>query len=358
MTNLQRNHGLRMAFAVAFGLTFEILRGAVLPPLGPVIALQLLALPGPPPGKKLIITLMGIIGLSSLLAYAVAALTVNDNLMYAVGVGLLYLWGFWLAVRPRTAMAGSLFLTMSIVVTALAAASTTVAILLVFQLLISVAFGLLLIFLAHCLFPHRAPPAARTNTNPVRDPRVPPDVRALLATLIILPIHLWLTADGIAAMVILITAATMLRQPGLTQSATYGITYAAGNLLGGLLAALSVLLVNTQDNIAVLITILTAGALVMAYQLQRSQTLAQILLPASPPTHSCSAWFFLRCRSPTTSPTSPASPKSSPPPSTHSAPPASPHRFVGGCCDDGRRLRDLKGRSKSIMHVRYEEWPR
>lgn len=267
-----------MAFAVAFGLSFEILRGAVLPPLGPVIALQLLALPGPPPGKKLIITLIGIIGISSLLAYAVAALTVNNSLLYAAGVGLLYLWGFWLAVRPRTAMAGSLFLTMSIVVTAMAAASTSVAVLLVAELLVSVVFGLLLVFLAHSLFPHHAP-ARGPATSPVRDPRVPPDVRALLATLIILPIHLWLTSDGVASMVILITIATMLRQPGLTQSASHGVNYATGNLLGGLLAAGSFFVITLQDNLATLITVITASALILANEYKRSANLARILLP-------------------------------------------------------------------------------
>ena len=50
----RRNHGLRLAFAVALGLVFEILRGALVPPLAAVIALQLLALPGSRPTAKMV----------------------------------------------------------------------------------------------------------------------------------------------------------------------------------------------------------------------------------------------------------------------------------------------------------------
>src|SRR5689334_19218921 len=90
----RRNHGLRLAFAVALGLVFEILRGALVPPLAAVIALQLLALPGPRPTAKMVLGFFVVIAATSLFAYGVSAVTANRMLPYAVGVGLIYLWGF------------------------------------------------------------------------------------------------------------------------------------------------------------------------------------------------------------------------------------------------------------------------
>ena len=44
-----RNLALRLAFAVTFGMTLEVLRDAALPPLAAVVALQLIAASGQPP---------------------------------------------------------------------------------------------------------------------------------------------------------------------------------------------------------------------------------------------------------------------------------------------------------------------
>src|SRR3546814_5413733 len=62
----RRNHGLRLTLAVALGLVFEILRGALVPPLAAVIALQLLALSGPRPTAKTVVGLFVIIAGASL----------------------------------------------------------------------------------------------------------------------------------------------------------------------------------------------------------------------------------------------------------------------------------------------------
>src|SRR3954469_6023669 len=189
----RRNHGLRLAFAVALGLVFEILRGALVPPLAAVIALQLLALPGPRPTAKMVMGFFMVSTGASLFAYGVSALTADYTLLYAVGVGLIYLWGFALAAQPKTAAVGTMMLTMGIVVTTMAAVSTDLAGLLVAEVLISVAFGIALVFLAHAVFPQRAPTAGAVA---VAGPIVGVGARAMVATLIILPLHLALTADG------------------------------------------------------------------------------------------------------------------------------------------------------------------
>jgi hypothetical protein len=272
----RRNHGLRLAFAVALGLVFEILRGALVPPLAAVIALQLLALPGPRPTAKMVVGFFMVVTGASLFAYGVSALTTDYVLLYAVGVGLTYLWGFSLAAQPKTAAVGTMMLTMGIVVTSMAAVSTDLAGFLVAEVLISVAFGIALVFLAHAVFPQRA----ATASNAVEaGPIVGVDARAMVATLIILPLHLALTAEGFAAIVVLLTVATMLRQVRIERAAGYAASFAAGNLLGGLLASAAVMVVSLHDTIPVLAAVVAASALLIAWRIERVPALAHVLLP-------------------------------------------------------------------------------
>ncbi|MGR0186967.1 hypothetical protein [Azospirillum aestuarii] len=280
----RRNHGLRLAFAVALGLVFEILRGALVPPLAAVIALQLLALPGPRPTAKMVVGLFVVISGASLFAYGVSVLTADRILPYALGIGLIYLWGFALAVQPKTAAVGTMTLTMGIVVTTLAAVSTDLAAVLVAELLLSVAFGIALVFLAHAIFPQRAQIAGAAAAAAVAAAAeagalVEVTSRAMVAALIILPLHLLLAADGLAAMVVLLTVATMLRQVRIEQAARYAMTFAAGNLLGGLLAAAAVEVVSLHATIPVLATNVVAAALLIAWWVERVPTFAHVLLP-------------------------------------------------------------------------------
>jgi Protein of unknown function (DUF2955)/Fusaric acid resistance protein-like len=279
-SSIRRHHGLRIAAAVAVGLVFEILRGAMLPPLAPVIALQLLAMPGPAPAGKRVAGLLVVVVAASLSAYAVAGLTAGAAVPYAVGVGLIYLWGFALACGPKTAAAGAMFLTIGIVVSALSAASTDVTLLLLRELLLSVCIGIVLVYLAHASFPYRSSAAGGAKpAAPVPIGRLPPGLRAILATVIMLPLHFYLTTDGLAAFVVLLTVATMLRQPRLEQVTRYGIGFAAGNLMGGMLAALAVFLVSLHDDVLVLVAVAAASVLFMAWQLERRPALAPVLLP-------------------------------------------------------------------------------
>lgn len=275
-----QNRALRMALAVTLGLVVESLRGAMLPPLAPVIAIQLLAVAPRPPGARLVFVMLAVTGGAALLAYLVAFLTTDYAGLYAIGVGLLYLWGFYLAFRPATAMIGSLALTMSIVVTTMAAASTTVALVLVVELALSVAVGFALVFLAHAVFPHRGLPAqAAARSNADRPPPIEPLPRALLGACILLPLHLYLTADGVAAMVVLLTTATMLRQPGLAESLRYGLAFAAGNAAGASLAALNALLLSLYNPPIFLVAMTAASALLLASQVVRGRRHAAIFLP-------------------------------------------------------------------------------
>ena len=148
----RRNHGLRLAFAVALGLVFEILRGALVPPLAAVIALQLLALPGPRPTAKMVVGFFVVIGRVAVRLWRVGA----DG-----GLDTPLRRGCWadLPVGVRSCRAaedrrgGSDDADDGHRGHDHGGPSTALAGVLVAELLISVAFGIALMFLAHALFP-------------------------------------------------------------------------------------------------------------------------------------------------------------------------------------------------------------
>ncbi len=274
-----KNWALRLAFAVTLGLVFEVLRGAPLPMLAPILALQIMAASRVPPGRRMIIVLVGAAAATSAVAYAVSILTVEDPGMYAIGVGLLYLWGFAMAFRKGTAVIGVLSITMTVVVTGLASESTGLAYTVVVALVISIAASFILVYLAYCLFPNRAPPPAPPKPKDDQHSRLPVALRALIATLVILPAHLYLNADGVASMVTLLTMATMLRQPGIAQSTNYCIAFVIGNGLGGLVASVTALMVTLQPDGLLLIAVTAAASLFLSWLMVRTPTWTPIILP-------------------------------------------------------------------------------
>ncbi len=74
----------------------------------------------------------------------------------------------------------------------------------------------------------------------------------------LLPLHLWLTAGGVPAFVVLMTTATMLRQPGLAESLRFSVTSVIGNALGGAAAAAAAVLTALHDEPAVAVALTAA----------------------------------------------------------------------------------------------------
>ena len=124
----------------------------------------------------------------------------------------------------------------------------------------------------------KAPPA-RKAAPPEDTATLPLVLHALLATIVILPAHVYLNAEGVASMVVLLTMATMLRQPGIAQSTRYCVAIMAGNALGAALAAAAVLLVTVQDHAAVMISVTAAGALFLSWQITRGGRWVPVILP-------------------------------------------------------------------------------
>jgi hypothetical protein len=275
-----RRRALRLAVAVTIGLAVETLRGGALPMLPPIIALQLLAASeAPPSGKMVAVLLMTATG-SVGLAFLVASVAISVPGLYAISVGLLYLWAFALVFTPGLRPIGTLTVTMTVVMTTMVAVSSGVAFGLLEELILSVIEGLLLVVLAHAIFPH---PVGREASRP---PAPSGEVsglsvttRAVLATVVMMPLQLYLTSDGVAAMVILLTTATMLNQTSIAESRRYAFMFAAGNGLGGLLAGISAFAMMLHGELVVLISISAATSIFLAMLVVQSERNAPVFLP-------------------------------------------------------------------------------
>jgi hypothetical protein len=257
----------------------ETLREAPLPFLASLLAIQLLSLPKPPGGRILLLMCGVLLGVSAL-AWTVATAGLQVPGLYTIGIGALYLWGFALTFRPKTAMIGTLFVTLTVVVTTVSAASGQAAIWIVVELLGSLVAGFFLVVVAHWIFPDSAsaqvPIAEAAGPSPIPTPVQ----RAVLATAVMLPVQLYLTSDGIAAMIVLMTTATMLRQPGLGQAASYGLSFASGNAVGGVLAAMAAFALAMHTELVLVAALGAAGSMILVTLLGVCRQTAGALQPS------------------------------------------------------------------------------
>jgi hypothetical protein len=259
------NRGLRFAFVATAGLTVEGLRGDHLPFLSPLIALTVVAaIPGPPP-MKLVAVLGGVAAAATTAAWLVSAVALSIPGVYALGVGLIYLWCFAMVFTPKLALIGDLALTMSIVVSSLSAASTGLAAGLALQIVLSLLIAFGLVFLAHAIFPQ---PPLPTVAQPTAFPHggFSTKCRAALAVAVLLPLHLAITAKGVPSIILLMTTATMLRQPGLAQSLNWSVVAIIGNALGGIAATAAATVTGLHDAPALAVALVALLTLSLATQ--------------------------------------------------------------------------------------------
>ena len=267
----------RLTFAVSVGLSIEILRGAFLPPLSAVIAVQILAASPAVPGRMAALLMVVTAAAASAAAFGISLLASDAPLLKALFLALMYLWGFVACFLPGLAVLGVMALTMTIVVSSVTNASDAAALLVISEIVTSVVQGFLLVYVSHALFPQRGkvtapkPPDEATHLSPL--------MRAVFATAVVLPAHLFLNADGVASMVVLLTMAAMLRASNLDRSARYAFGFASGNAIGALVAALSVLVLTLQNEAALLVLLVLAAAGFFAGRIARGDGPSQIFVP-------------------------------------------------------------------------------
>jgi hypothetical protein len=256
----QRRTGLRVALAVAAGLTFDVATGAVIPFLGPLFAAQFL-LSGARPlplGKA-----AGMVGLVLIVGQAFILLSgiFGDRpAQLLILLGLFYFMCFLAQAQGKGGPAVFLSLVIAIMVPMLELVYDKLDSSIIAILLKGCVSGAVLSWLAHAVVPERD--ARDEGPAQMAGSVEQPAMRALANTLILLAsVTFCLTNSGFStAMVIPITVASLLLQLDLADSTRAAFGLVLVNLLGGVLASLAFAFVELRPSLPFLfLTVLLAG---------------------------------------------------------------------------------------------------
>ena len=229
----------RIAVTAAAGFTLGHLQGWDFPFLPSLLAVQLL------PARRTL-DLTHAFGFVLLMAAGcavnlfVALIFADRPLSLILTVGLLIFVEFLALARGRAVAA--IFLMTTSFVPLMAVSSLDLAYALVYELIVGSILALLLIFLAHALFPERGV----SQQAVVQDTREGAPLAAALANtgvLMTLFVYFMGTGTPTSIIVIMVTAITVLQQSAAAgPGATFGLI--AGNIAGGLAATIAYLLIT------------------------------------------------------------------------------------------------------------------
>lgn len=245
---------LRIGFGVALGFLLGELMGTPLFFLPPLLAVQFLATMRQPPGLRQAIGLVVLIALLSGLTLLLSGAFAGQPLVFMMLVGLLLFLGFLLDTAGRT-MPSTFLLTLAAMIPLVATQSLSAAAGLAGALIGAAAIAVLTTWIAFAAFP--APPAAAPTGPAVREasPR-----RALVNTLLLIPVLLLFMIDGEMTFVVLIVIITVIRQGDRSAGPRAVLGLLLGNILGGLAAVIAFGFVTLQSGIVFfLLVVLLAG---------------------------------------------------------------------------------------------------
>lgn len=259
-----RRMGLRIALAVAIGFTWSVLSGSVLPFLGPLLAAQFLASSfRPMPLKKALGMAIVILGSGVVLQF-MATLMGDRPFVLLMLIGLVYFTCFYLQACKvgGAAIFLVLVLVVAVIVPLMTVLNRNLGASILAILVQGVVSGTLLMWLAHALIPNRGGHDADEAVVAA------PQQRALgyaAANTVILLIALaaCLTNDQLAtAAVIPITVASILSQMDFDSSAHTALGLAMINLIGGIVASVSFVVLEIRPTPVVLFFIVLLVGLV------------------------------------------------------------------------------------------------
>lgn len=270
----QRRIGLRVALAVAVGLTIDIATGAVIPFLGPLFAAQFLLAGKPLPFGKAI----GMTGLVLVVGQAFITLTgiFGDRPVQLLTLlGLFYLLCFAAQARGQGGPAVFLSLVIAVMVPLLDLLHADLDESMIAILLHGALSGIVLSWLAHALLPDRDADADTPAPVVALDH---PLLRAAANTAILLgAVTLCLTNSAFSSAVVLpITVASLLLQLDLANSARAAFALVTVNLLGGVLASVAFAVMQLRPALWLLFLVTLFVGLVLGGRAALSSPLAKI----------------------------------------------------------------------------------
>jgi len=254
---------LRLGFGVALGFVLGGLSGTPLFFLPPLLTAQLLAALRQPPtlrqGLGLVI-LIALIGGATLL---VAGAFAGQPLVYAMLVALMIFAGFLLDTAGK-AMPATFLLILGCMVPLVATQSVGAAADVAAALVESAAIAIVAVWVMFAAFPA---PAAAASAASRADPASPG--KALLNTLLLLPVLLTFMVSGSTTFVVLIVIVSVLRLGDRATAHRAALGLLLGNILGGIVATVAYNIVIVQPGViffvlVVLLVALTFGGRIAA----------------------------------------------------------------------------------------------
>src|SRR5690349_14656891 len=259
MLSRQRRIGLRVALAVAAGLSFNLATGEVIPFFGPLLAVQFLIFgAGPLPLAKAVAFagLVLVVGQAFILLNGIFG---DQPIQLLALLGLFYFVCFFIQARGQGGPVIFLCLVIAITVTLLDRVHDTLDSSIIAILLQAFLSAVVLSWLAHAVLPGHdatedAPQTATTIDRPAM--RALADAAILLGAMV-----LCLTNDALSlALVLPITVASVLLQFDFATSVRSALSLVAVNLLSGVLASLAFAFVELRPSLPFLfLTVFLVG---------------------------------------------------------------------------------------------------
>ena len=260
----------RIAFAAAVGLTLGEVLGWDFPFLPAMLAVQLLAGPGPL-GAKQGLAFVAVMTAACAFAVLVAQVFVDGPLLLLLTVSLVTFLAFLSLARGVAEGLAATFLITTAVVPLLATESMSIAYGFIYSLIAGSALAVLLAFAAHAFFPSRGQPqpvAAIAQEDPVAL------ALANTAVLMSLVLYFMLTVSP-ASIVVVLTLISILRQPAdLGGGTAFGLFL--GNLIGGLGATAAYLLVTLLPSPAFLLLVVLLFGLIFGDRIARGREMGPV----------------------------------------------------------------------------------
>jgi len=276
-------YALRMAGGLAVPFIVGETLDRPLAFLASVLALQLLASRQPP--FKLV---AGIVAVAAMAIAFFAAISLTHAVLalpflFILAIGLTVFAALY--AQTRSSSPFWFFLSVAVTVTPLMAArSPELAASLAHALIAGMALAVLTTWLMHALFPEPAQQTSDASAQPPVQTAMTPAERvrsALAGTLIVMVLVVLLLNHASAALVVLVTALSIVRAAGLAAGTQTAMGLLLGNLIGGGIAIVAYWVINHAPSLPVLVGVVIVMALFFGERIATAGPKAPLLVVAA-----------------------------------------------------------------------------
>jgi hypothetical protein len=275
-------HALRIAGGVAVPFIVGEALGWPLAFLSSVLAMQLLASRQPP------LTLLG--GAAAVAAIAIAFFAAILLTGAVLSLPVLFILATGLAVfgalYAQTRRASPFWFYLLIAITAMplmSAQSGQLATSLAHALIVGMVVAILTTWMMHALFPEPAQQTSDLSANPQARGHTTVKERAvsaLIGTIIVMVLLLLLLGQASVAIVVMVTALSIVRAAGLAGGTQTAVGLLVGNLMGGGAAILAYWIIDHAPSLPMLAGVVTAMSLFFAERIASSGPKAPLFVVA------------------------------------------------------------------------------